>query len=163
MLSLARSCKVFCVVVHIKISCWAFWKCRLADQIGGCSKVSYCIERQLYMSMRDFTHTWEPVSSWWAVVLTRDFPGSQWLGFHLPVQGVQVWWAKILHAQRPESQNLKQKQYCNRVNKDFKNGLHHSKKISCLKCFWTASKILSSLPIYTSQMVICLMVPKDVQ
>ena len=32
--------------------------------------------------------------------------------------------AKILHALRPKSQNIKQKQYCNKFNKDFKNGPH---------------------------------------
>ena len=29
---------------------------------------------------------------------------------------------KIPHGSRPESQNIKQKQYCNRLNKDFKDG-----------------------------------------
>ena len=32
------------------------------------------------------------------------------------------WGAKIPHASRPENQNIKQKQYCNQFNKDFKNG-----------------------------------------
>ena len=33
--------------------------------------------------------------------------------------------AKILHASRPKKkQNMKQKQYCNKFNKDFKNGPH---------------------------------------
>ena len=36
--------------------------------------------------------------------------------------------AKIPHAVQPESQNLKQKQYCNRFNKDFKN-IPHQKQI----------------------------------
>ena len=30
--------------------------------------------------------------------------------------------AKILHASKPKNQNIKQKQYCNKFNKDFKNG-----------------------------------------
>ena len=30
--------------------------------------------------------------------------------------------AKIPHASWPKNQNIKQKQYCNRFNKDFKNG-----------------------------------------
>ena len=34
----------------------------------------------------------------------------------IPGQG-----GKIPHASRPKNQNIKQKQYCNRVNKDFKN------------------------------------------
>ena len=38
--------------------------------------------------------------------------------------------AKIPHASRPKNQNIKQKQYCNKFNKDFKNGPHRKK---CLK------------------------------
>ena len=38
--------------------------------------------------------------------------------------------AKIPHASRPKkTENIKQKQYCNKFNKDFKNGLHPKKKI----------------------------------
>ena len=33
------------------------------------------------------------------------------------------WGAKILHASQPKNQNMKQKQCCNKMNKDFKNGL----------------------------------------
>ena len=33
-------------------------------------------------------------------------------------------WAKIPHASRPKAQNIKQKQYCNKFNEDFKNGQH---------------------------------------
>ena len=36
--------------------------------------------------------------------------------------------AKIPHALRPENQNIKQKQYCNKFNKDFKNGPRQKKK-----------------------------------
>ena len=35
----------------------------------------------------------------------------------IPGQGI-----KIPHALRPKNQNIKQKQYCNKFNKDFKNG-----------------------------------------
>ena len=31
------------------------------------------------------------------------------------------WGAKIPHALRPKNQNIKQKQYCNKFNKGFKN------------------------------------------
>ena len=31
---------------------------------------------------------------------------------------------KIPHASRPKNQNVKQKQYCNKFNKDFKNCRH---------------------------------------
>ena len=34
------------------------------------------------------------------------------------------WGAKIPHALQPKNQNMKQKQYCNKFNKDFKNGPH---------------------------------------
>ena len=37
----------------------------------------------------------------------------------IPGQG-----AKIPHASWPKNQNIKQKQYCNKFNKDFKNGPH---------------------------------------
>ena len=40
----------------------------------------------------------------------------------IPDQGT-----KIPHASWPESQNIKQRQYCNRFNKDFKNGPHQKK------------------------------------
>ena len=43
----------------------------------------------------------------------------------IPGQG-----AKIPHALQPKNQNRKQKQYCNKFNKDFKNGPHHKKKKS---------------------------------
>ena len=41
----------------------------------------------------------------------------------IPGQG-----AKIPHASQPKNQNIKQKQYCNNFNKDFKNGPHQKKK-----------------------------------
>ena len=34
------------------------------------------------------------------------------------------WGAKILYALGPKKQNIKLKQYCNKLNKDFKNGPH---------------------------------------
>ena len=36
--------------------------------------------------------------------------------------------AKIPHTSQPKHQNIKQKQYCNKFNKNFKNGLHQKKK-----------------------------------
>ena len=35
--------------------------------------------------------------------------------------------AKIPHVSWPKNQNIKQKQYCNKFNKDFKNGPHQKK------------------------------------
>ena len=55
-------------------------------------------------------------------------PLVQWLQFHLPVRGgwssVRGWGIKTPHASGPKPQTIKQKQYCNKVNKDFKNCLH---------------------------------------
>ena len=50
----------------------------------------------------------------------------------IPGQG-----AKIPHASGPKNQNIKQKQYCNKFNKDFKNGPHQKvlkKKKIAPKC-----------------------------
>ena len=54
----------------------------------------------------------------------------QWLGFPLPVQGmwVQSLTARISHASLPGDQNMEQRQYCNKFNKDFLNGPHQKKK-----------------------------------
>ena len=41
--------------------------------------------------------------------------------------------AKIPHASWPKNQNIKRKQYCNKFNKDFKNGPHQKKKKKILK------------------------------
>ena len=51
----------------------------------------------------------------------------QWLRPYLPMQGVWVlspFGAKIPHISRPENQNIKQRQYCNKFIKDFKNDSH---------------------------------------
>ena len=40
------------------------------------------------------------------------------------VGSIPGWGAKIPHASQPKNQNIKQKQYCNKFNKDFKNGPH---------------------------------------
>ena len=39
------------------------------------------------------------------------------------------WGVKIPHASWPKNQNIKQKQYCDKFNKNFKNGPHQKKKI----------------------------------
>ena len=39
-------------------------------------------------------------------------------------QGLMPNWAEIPHALRPKKQNKKQKQYCNKFSKNFKNGSH---------------------------------------
>ena len=51
----------------------------------------------------------------------------QWLRLNLPMQAIQVQsLAKIPHALWPINQNIKEKQYCNEFNKDFK--IIHIKK-----------------------------------
>ena len=49
----------------------------------------------------------------------KTSPSNAWGTGSIP-----SWEAKISHAPWPKKQNMKQKQYCNRFNKDFKNGSH---------------------------------------
>ena len=61
----------------------------------------------------------------------RDFPGDSVVKT-LPCNAggagsISGWGARIPHASRPKNQNKKQKQYCNKFNKDFKNGPHQKK------------------------------------
>ena len=60
-----------------------------------------------------------------------------WLGLHLPMQGVWVWsLVEELRSHTPQgqkkrkekNQNTKQKQYCNKFNKNFKKKSSHKKK-----------------------------------
>ena len=46
------------------------------------------------------------------------------------VGSISGWGAKVPHALGPKNQNIKQKQYCNKFNKDFKNGPHHGSNLS---------------------------------
>ena len=77
----------------------------------------------IYFSKEDRWITNEPMGTSLAV---------QWLRICLPMQGV---WVRSLvgelrshmpHGQK--NQNIKQKQYCNKFNKDFKNCPHQKKK-----------------------------------
>ena len=65
------------------------------------------------------------------LLLCRDFPGGPVVrtspsnaggAGSIPGQG-----AKVPHASQPKNQNTKQKQYCNKFSKDFKN-VHIKKK-----------------------------------
>ena len=65
--------------------------------------------------------------------LAGDFPGSPVVktspsnaGGAGPIPGRG---AKIPHALGPKNQNIKQKQYCNKFNKDFKNGPHQKRSL----------------------------------
>ena len=51
--------------------------------------------------------------------VVKTSPSSAWGTGSGPGQG-----AKIPHASWPKKQNIKQKQYCNKLNKDFKSGPH---------------------------------------
>ena len=55
--------------------------------------------------------------------VVETLPSNAAGGQSIPGQEV-----KMLHALRPKKQNIKQKQYCNKFNKDFKNGPHPKKK-----------------------------------
>jgi len=56
--------------------------------------------------------------------------GVQWVRLCLPV--LSVWVQSLVRELRshmkPRSQNKKQKQYCNKLNKDFKNDPHQKEK-----------------------------------
>ena len=56
---------------------------------------------------------------------TCDFPGVQWLRLLSNARGVGSvpgWGTKISHASWTKNKNIKQKQYCTKLNKVFKNG-----------------------------------------
>ena len=53
-----------------------------------------------------------------------DFPGHPVPSNAKGVGSIPHWESKLLHALRPKNQKIKQKQYCNKLNKDFKNGSH---------------------------------------
>ena len=62
----------------------------------------------------------------------RDFPGGPVVKT-LPSNAggaglIPGWGAKIPHTSRPKNQNIKQKQYCNKFNKDFKIDPHQKRK-----------------------------------
>ena len=65
-------------------------------------------------------------------LLYGDFPGGPVVKSSPSSVGgagsIPGWGARIPHTSRPKNQNIKQKQYCNKFNKDFKNGPHQEKK-----------------------------------
>ena len=63
---------------------------------------------------------------------------------------VPCWTTKIPHGLWPKNQNIKQKQYCNKFSKDFKNGPHQKRNLKkilickfhhpcCLYVYWLVS------------------------
>ena len=70
-------------------------------------------------------------------MLFRDFPGRPVIKT-LPsnaggVGSIPGQEAKIPHASRPKYQNIKQKRYCNKFNKDFKSGPYKKKILKVSK------------------------------
>ena len=67
----------------------------------------------------------------------RDLPGDPVVKTSLSkaagVGSIPRQRAKIPHASCPENQNIIQRQYCNKFNKDLKNGPHQKKKKKSLK------------------------------
>ena len=63
------------------------------------------------------------------LIKLKRVPGTflvvQWLRLHIPMQGgvssIPGWRAKIKHALRSKNQNIRQKQYFNKLYEDFKN------------------------------------------
>ena len=62
----------------------------------------------------------------------RDFTGGPVVNTSLSnagdVSSIPGWGAKIPHPSWSKTQNIKQKQHCNKFSKDFRNGLHKKKK-----------------------------------
>ena len=52
---------------------------------------------------------------------------------------------KIPHASGPKNQNIKEKQYCNKFNTDFKNGPNQKKKKSTRSIFCSVEVTLGGL------------------
>ena len=69
-----------------------------------------------------FTQLYFKIEIYW------DFPGSPVVGTLPSIAGgtspIPGWTARIPHASWPKNQNIEQKQYCNKFNKDLKNGSH---------------------------------------
>ena len=64
----------------------------------------------------------------------------QWLRLCLPMEGgvgvIICQGVKIPHTSQPKNENIKQKQYCNKFNKYFKNGPHFKKICKKVFCIW---------------------------
>ena len=94
-----------------------------------------------------------PALSWTGSVRQsyRDFPGGPVVStspFNAVGAGlIPDWGAKIPHVLQPKDHSLKQKQYCNKFNKDFKNDPHQKIKLkSCFRFSWPlASSVLSNI------------------
>ena len=90
----------------------------------------YHLDQAIHTSFRPSPRSWP-----------RDFPGGPAVKTSPSTAGgaglIPGRGAKIPHASQPKIQNIKQKQNCNKFNKDFKNGPHQKKKIFKKKCTLT--------------------------
>ena len=98
-----------------------------------CLKVVFVLFR-FFLAVRILFRVYKSLvsSSFYMIIKThRNFPGGPVVKTShsntggeglIPGRG-----AKIPYASRPKTQNIKQKQYCNKFNKDIKNGPHQKK------------------------------------
>ena len=70
-----------------------------------------------------------------------DFPRGSVVKTMPPNAGgagsIPDWGAKIPHGSWPKNQNINQKQYCNKFNKDFNDGAHKKKSLKKIENFKT--------------------------
>ena len=77
--------------------------------------------------------------------MVKILPSNAGGGCSIPGRG-----AKIPHASGPKNQNIKQEQYCNKLNKHFKNGPHQKKKIYPVEKITPQNMIYCSVRHYQS-------------
>ena len=69
----------------------------------------------------------------------KDFPDALVVGTSPSnvkgVASIPHWGADIQHVSGPKNQNVKQKQYCNIFNQDFKNDPHQKKSLKKIRGF----------------------------
>jgi hypothetical protein len=81
----------------------------------------------------------------------RDFTGGPVVNISLSNAGdmssIPGW--GVPHPSWSKTQNIKQKQHCNKFSKDFRNGLHKKKKKSLrgFSEFLTLAKIMPPIPV----------------
>ena len=82
-----------------------------------------------------------------------DFPGDPVVETSLSnagdVGGIPAWGAKIPYVSRPKPRNLKQKQYCNKLNKDSKKPKKQITPKSPYQEAWTRIRVVWKYRIYS--------------
>ena len=103
------------------------WGCKESDTTERLNNnilyICVCVSLQAFLSHpRAFL-----ISIYLLLFLKRQkiFLSIQWLWLRLSMQGTQGSipgrGAKIQYTSKPKNQNIRQKQYCNKLDKDFKN------------------------------------------